>query len=192
MALDWIVNYVPETPPDETPNWEDCKLLGSYLSTNKDIRNRKNQALQTLNKYTYIFNSKIVSNTVKLRTFNIYVTSVFLFNSELWGLSITDEQNIDSFHRRLLRKALGIRWPRCVSNEKLYKISKAEKWSITIQRRRFTFLGHILRLHTDVPVKQALREYFKAKKNKRGRPPTTWIGTIKDLESIDIQTAQNP
>ena len=132
------------------------KLLGSYLCTEKDISNRKSLSLQTMNKFTEIFDSKCVSNEVKVRTFNIYIGSVFLYNSELWGVSESDNKSIDAFHRRLLCRALGIRWPRKVSNEKLYQISKAEPWSSIIARRRFTFLGHILRLH-DTPAKEALR-----------------------------------
>ena len=155
-ALDWLVNYKPEPPPDNTPDWRMCKLLGSYLCTEKDISNRKSLSLQTMNKFTEIFDSKCVSNEVRMRTFNIYIGSVFLYNSELWGVSESDNKSIDAFHRRLLCRALGIRWPRKVSNEKLYQISKAEPWSSIIARRRFTFLGHILRLH-DTPAKEALR-----------------------------------
>ena len=165
-----------------------CKLLGSYLGTEKDISNRKSLSLQCMNKFTEIFDSKCVSNEVKMRTFNIYVSSIFLYNSELWGTSETTNKSIDAFHRRLLRRALGIRWPRKVSNEKLYQISKAEPWVSIITRRRFTFLGHILRLHHDTPAKEALRECFKPSHRKRGRPPTTWISTIKkDLEKVNIQ-----
>ena len=69
---------------------------------------------------------------------------------------IYTNKSIDAFHRRL-HYALCIRWPRKVSNEKLYQISKAEPWSSIITKRRFTFLGHILRLHHDTPAKEALK-----------------------------------
>ena len=164
------------------------------MGTKKDIQNRKNQALQTMNKYTKVFESKVVSNDIKLRTFSIYISSVFLYNSEIWGVTDDSNSKIDAFQRRLLRKALGIKWPRRVSNNKLYAITNAEKWSSVIKRRRFTFLGHILRLHHDAPVKQALRECFKPVKNKVGRPTTTWLQTIKnDLSHIDINiNTKNP
>ena len=123
-----------------------------------------------------------------MKTFNTYISSVFLYNSELWGMSETDKKSIDAFHRRMLRKTLGIHWPRKVSNEKLYRITKAEPWSTVITRRRFTFLGHVLRLHPDTPIKQSLQEVFKPSRKKRGRPPTTWASTIKqDLAKINIQ-----
>ena len=85
-ALDWTVNYNPEPPEDKTPDWHKCKLLGSYLGTKNDIDNRKNLALQTLLKFENIFNSK-VSKMTKIRNFIIYITSVFLYNCEMWGLT---------------------------------------------------------------------------------------------------------
>ena len=186
-ALDWLVNYKKDPPPDNTPDWKKCKLLGSYLDTTKDIANRKNLSLQTMIKFANTFNSKYVSNEVKMRTFNIYIGSVFLYNSELWSLSESNNKSIDAFQRKILRRALGIRWPRKVSNNKLYQISKAEAWSLTITRRRFTFLGHIIWLPHDTPAKQALRECFKPTRRKCGRPATTWIATIKkDLEILNI------
>ena len=123
-----------------------------------------------MQKFEKTFNSKIISNVVKVRTFNIYIASVFLYNSELWGLSKTDETEIDSFHRRVLRLALGVKWPRNLSNNKLLEITKAEPWSKMIQRRRFTFLGHVMRLHSDTPVRKALHICLQSSKNKVGRP----------------------
>ena len=41
-------------------------------------------AFKTLNK---MFDSRKISNAVKIRTFNAYVASVFLYNSELWTLT---------------------------------------------------------------------------------------------------------
>ena len=186
-ALDWIINYTPEPPEDKTPDWAKCKLLGSYLNTKSDIVNRKNATLQAVQKFEKTFNSKIISNIVKIRTFNIYIASVFLYNSELWGLSKTDETEIDSFHRRVLRLALGVKWPRKLSNNKLLEITKAEPWSKVIQRRRFTFIGHVMRLHSDTPVRKALHICLQPSKNKIGRPTVTWLRTIKrDLEKCNV------
>ena len=67
--------------------WNKCKLLGSLLDTEKDINRRKilaTDAFQTLNKFVY---SRKISNAIKIITFNAYVASVFLRNSELWTLT---------------------------------------------------------------------------------------------------------
>ena len=67
---------------------------------------------------------------LKMRAFNVYVGSIFLYNSELWGLTQTQIDSIDAFHRRLLRTAvLNIKWPKKVSNIELYRRTGALPWS---------------------------------------------------------------
>ena len=71
-------------------------------------------------KFTVIFNSICASNEVKIRTFDIYIASIFLYNSELWGASDSNNKSIGVFCRRILRIDLDIRLPRKISNKKLY------------------------------------------------------------------------
>ena len=105
-----------------------------------------------MNKFEHIFKSKVVSIAIKIRTFNIYISSIFLYNSELWNMNTTTAKKIDEFHRRILRYAIGIKWPRKISTHRLYQLTKTEPWRITIKRRRLTFLGHIMRLPIETPV----------------------------------------
>ena len=164
--LDWLVNYKPKIE-DKTPNWMNCKLLGSYLGTTKDITNRKSLSLQSMKKFDDIFNSKKICRELKIKTFNTYISCIFLYNSELWSLTKNTEEQINAFQRRLLRYAIGIRWPQKITNEKLYHITKEEQWSKRIKRRRLTFLGHILRLPNDALLKKALTESFTKRVNKQ-------------------------
>ena len=117
--LDWLVTYKPPTPENPAPDWKKCKLLGSLLDTTKDIERRKGLALSSMQAFEYVFKSKRISTELKIRTFSTYTASIFLFNSELWALTETLQNSIDSFHRRLLRKVINIRWPKLISNNKL-------------------------------------------------------------------------
>ena len=83
-----------------------------------------------------IFKSNRLSQKTKVRVFNAYISSIFLYNSELWALTPSIIDKVDSFHRRLLRKALNIKWPRIETNENLYNRTKVEKWSKIIKQRR--------------------------------------------------------
>ena len=79
--LDWIIPiHIPEN--NKTPNWEKCKLLGSLLETENDIQRRKGLLIDSMNQTTAIFKSKHISNTLKIKTFNMYNAVVFLYNSE--------------------------------------------------------------------------------------------------------------
>ena len=94
---------------------------------------------------------------------------------------------IDSFHRRLLRKAINIRWPKTISNDDMYEKVGEEKWSKTIRRRRVNWWGHLTRLDETTPARKTLLEYLTDMKRKVGRPQLTWIKAIeKDLASVGI------
>ena len=185
--LDWITNYKIPEPINTSPDWETCKLLGSFLETSKDVNRRKQLSLNTFNNIRYIFESNILSTELKLRTFNTYISSIFLYNSEIWTVTPTIEHQIDSFHRRLLRNVLNIKWPKKISNNNLYIITNTEKWSKTVTRRRLNWLGHLMRLDTETPARKALTEFLTPSKHPRGRPKATWLSIIKtDLQKINI------
>ena len=133
-----------------------------------------------------VYDSRRISCKLKLRTFNAFSASIFLYNAELWTLTRTLENKIDAFHRRMLRRALNIYWPRKISNEELYRKTHAEPWSVTI-RRRLNWLGHLMRLEESTPARKALFEVLTPAKKNIGRPPQTWINIIEeDLARINI------
>ena len=167
--------------------WKDCKLLGSKLDSQKDIERRKVLTISAMKDLKPIFKSHRVSKGMKIRAFQAYASPIFLYNSELWTMKATDVKGVDSFHRRQLRYALNIFWPKKMSNDELYSTTKAEPWSTTITRRRLTWLGHLLRLPEGTPAKIALREALTPARRPRGKPRTTWITTvIKDLAELNI------
>jgi hypothetical protein len=175
-------------------SWKTCKYLGSLLDTEKDINRRKGCAITSYNKLNKIFKNKRVSTEKKVRTFNVYVSSIFLYNSELWTITKSLEQKIDAFQRSLLRKVLDIRWPEKISNDDLYtKTKEIRSQSQKIKKRRLSWLGHLLRLPEDTPARQALQEYLRHVKRPRGKPKTTWVSLIqKELKDLDetLESAQ--
>ena len=176
--LDWLIPT--KTPPTKTPPQKvlDCKLLGSKTGTEQDIRNRKCKAIPAMTSNEKYFRSKFISKDMKIRIFNTYVQPIVLFNSEIWNMNNTLNNSIDAYQRRLLRQALNIKHPQHIRNEKLYEITKAVPWSITIKRRRLNLLGHILRLAPETPVQTALQANTIPDKKQRGRPKNTWIRTV--------------
>ncbi len=112
-----------------------------------------------------------------MRTFNTYVSGIFLYNSETWSLNKTLESQY----------AIGIYWPKMIKNIDLYDRTKCEPLSKTIRRRRLNLVGHMMRLPEEAPVKIALKETLKECKNRRRRPSSTWLKTVKnDLQKVNI------
>ena len=190
--LDWVTNLDKKTPKYNHADWKQCKLLGSQLDTQNDINRRKKITIDAMKTLQYIFKSRNISINLKVRTFTAYISSIFLYNSELWSLTKTQENNIDAFHRKQLRHTINIYWPKKITNIELYKLTKTEPWSRTIKRRRLNWLGHMMRLNNSTPVKLALSEFLTPTKKKRGRTQTTWLSVIKkDLEGLNIKLNLN-
>ena len=82
--------------------WKKCKLLGTLLDTQDDVKRRKVLAMNVVNSMKEIF-FRDRSIEVKIGSFNCYVGSAFLYNCETWTLTKTFENTIDLFLRRLLR-----------------------------------------------------------------------------------------
>ena len=122
-----------------------------------------------------------------IRHFRVFAECIFLYNCELWTTTKTINDSIDSFRRRQLRYALGIKYPRVITNQQLYDVTKCEPWSVVTERRRLSWLGHLMRLNPETPARQSFKEALRPVKRKPGRPLMTWITTIQqDLSKRDI------
>ncbi len=166
--------------------WMSCKYVGSHPDTETDFKRRKKLAMGAYQQNKRILESDKISLNIRIRLFNAYVTSIFMYNSELWGVPKKFEERIDIFQRRLLRKILKIRWPHIIPNEALYERTGEIKWSKKIKVRCLRWTGHLHRLPDDAPARQALREALIPAPRPPGRPKTTWISTVnKDLKDID-------
>ena len=66
--------------------WRKCKYLGSHPDTMEDIKRRKCMAMTAFNTYQEILTSKMDIKT-KMRIFEAYITSVFMYNSGLWTVN---------------------------------------------------------------------------------------------------------
>ena len=123
--------------------------LGATLSktggAEEDILRRINLARGAFVKLDQIWRSTIISRKTKLRLFNSNVMSVLLYNSETWRITVADEERLNRFQRKCLRKILRIFWPMKVTNEELYRWTKAVPVDELIRKRRWKLIGHILR-----------------------------------------------
>ena len=154
--------------------------MNFYWSHAISTDSRIGLSLDALQKIKYIFNNKKLSIKTKMRAFDAYVSSIFLYNSELWTLTSSIEKQMDSFQRRLLRKnILNIKWPTVMNNEDVYNQTKANKWSIVIKKRRMRWLGHAMKLPEQTRPRKAMRYANEKYIRPRGSPPTTWLSMMK-------------
>lgn len=147
-----------EISNSSSSQWKKCKLLGTLLDTTEDIKRRKALAIAAAKNLKHLFNNNKIWIKTKARAFDTYISSVFLYNSSTWTLTKTQENQIDSFHRKMIRvNVLNVKWPKKVSNEMVYETTKLKPWSEKIKKQRLTWFGHLARMDEKTPVKIALK-----------------------------------
>ena len=167
--------------------WKKCKYLGTILDSEKDIKRRKGLAIDSFNKLKHVLQSKKVNIKTKTRIFNTFVSSIFLYNCELWTVTKHLENKIDIIQRSLLRRILKIKLVDKIRNSKIYECTQTTPWSETTKSRRLSWFGHLLRLPEETPARQALKEFTRNVKRPVGKPKTIWLSVLKkDLEREDI------
>ena len=93
-------------------------------------------------------------------------------------MTLGDEQRLDVFLHKCLRRILRIFWPMMVSNEELQRRAQTELISKQVRRRRWKWIGHVLRMNQDRTPSVALT-WAPEGKRKRGRPKETWRRTVE-------------
>ena len=95
------------------------------------------------------------------------------FHCILQYLTKVEEKKTWCFPSWCLRGIYRIRWQQHVSNTTVLETARMEKISCEIRRRRWNWIGHILRKDRKDDCMIALG-WAPDGKRKRGRPKTTW------------------
>ena len=88
------------------------------------------------------------------------------------GLTDADIKKVSAFHRRQLRKLLGVRWPQRMSNDAVYATTGVRTLEQYIGDARMRLLGHVLRLDRQAPAQQSMDLYVSKGSRQVGRPRT--------------------
>ena len=173
---------------DESEVWKKTKKVGSLLGDDEDINRRKQLSQAAMNKLLNVWIRKDkIKETTRLQLHKTLVKSILLYNCGTWGLTKTQEEQLNRFHRKQLKQVLQIKYPQKIRNEKLYERSNEIPIALTIMSHRWRLFGHILRRDKDIPANHAMMAYFRSGEEKfRGRKRTTLPITINnDLRKLE-------
>ena len=99
--------------------------LGSIVDqqggSEEDIRVRIGKARTAFKLLHRVWKSREIKEKTKVRIFNSNVKSVLLYGAETWKTTVVLSRRIQSFVNGCLRKILGIRWPKKISNHELWQ-----------------------------------------------------------------------
>jgi len=89
-----------------------------------------------------------------------------------------DASKLNVFLHKSLRRLMKIYWPVKISNEEIRKRANSSTISEQIFRRRWKFIGHVLRMDPNKHPKTALT-WAPEGRRSRGRPKETWRRTAE-------------
>ena len=156
------------------------------LFANDDpVRSRLSKAWAAATKLRSIFNSK-ANDAIKIGLCRSAVESILLYRLECLPLTLTLQDKLDSAYRRILRYALGVNFPDCISNAELTRRTGATALSKTLRQRRLRLVGHALRMANPSPL-TILRFLQPGLQRRRGQSRTLTLhqNIIDDISAIN-------
>ena len=144
----------------------------------EDIKSRLGKARAAFSKLRNIWKSTQLKLKTKLKIFKSNVVAVLLYGCETWRMTKRDTTKLDVFLHKSLRRIMKIYWPMKISNEEIRNRANISTISEQIFRRRWKFIGHILRIDPSKHPKTALT-WAPEGRRSRGRPKETWRRTAE-------------
>ena len=118
-----------------------------------------------------------VSERLKLRLYEGVVKPTLMLS--LWTVPLKKAQRdrVDRTHRRHLRDLVGKYYKEdepMVTCRGVYLEASTVPASAELVERRWTLLGHMLRLPTDTPASRAMAQYFRKAYTRREERDVCW------------------
>ena len=150
--------------------------LGSKIvsngSTTCEIKVRIGKANAQFGKLTNIFKSKHLNTQTKLRIYNATIVPIVLYGSETWHLYSNDSKKLNAFHRKCLRKILGIAPLDKVRNSEVMKRTGMREMTDVVMERRLRWFERVARMKNNRLPKKIMK-WKPPGKRSRGRPKLT-------------------
>jgi len=134
-----------------------------------------------------IWKCRAISKEIKLWLYSSIVVPTATYACETWKTTAKATKMIHVFHRRCLRRILGISWCDHITNDEVMTCSGQIALHDIVATRRRRFIKHILRLPPTRLASLAIEWRPEDGKRNIGRPNRTWQDTLKeDLEVMGI------
>ena len=123
-----------------------------------------------------------ISAKKRIQLYNSLVKPVLTYNSGTWGLTQTETDSLDAFHRQQIRKV----YKNSRLRKTVYDVFKSGHRSVDIAEARMHLFGHTLCMKRNTPAQKVMQFYFENDQNRKqfcGRPCTTRATVIKLIKN---------
>ena len=145
------------------------KQVGSNLNPEIELKTRISKALYAMNSMSKIWlKGNPISQKTKLRLYKITVLPHLLYNIHAMALKGSELEQLNTAHRKHLRRILGIFWPNVLAVRATYRSASSRPISVDIIKQRWQFLGHILRGSRQAPAIECMRLYYSERIPRAG------------------------
>ena len=138
----------------------DFKYLGSQMASSaSDFKRRKALAWGAFWKLERLWRSSELPILTKIKLFHTTCVTILLYGCESWVLSQDMECKINAFATSSYRVMLNIKRRDHVSTSIIYSMTDTQPLVHCVRKRQLSFLGHVLRLPEEEPVKKICSLY---------------------------------
>ena len=166
----------------------DFKYLGSQMASSAgDFKRRKALALAwgAFWKLERLWRSSELPISTKIKLFHTTCVTILLYGCESRVLSQDMECKINAFATSSYRVMLNIKRRDHVLNTIIYSMTDTQPLVHCVRKRQLSFLGHVLRLPEEEPVRRYALYIPPHSKRRPGRPYTSYQSYIKRLLGYD-------
>ena len=192
LTLNTTINEKVQVGDHVIDDVENFVYLGARVSTSggteDDIKARLGEARAAYSKLGKNWKNSQLTSKNMIKIFKSNVILVLLYGCKTWRMTQTDEKTLDTILHKSLCRILKIYWPMRITKEEIRRRTGMETISRQVARRRWVWLGHVLRMDHNSYPRIALACIPEGKR-KRGRPRETWRRTVeRELKEKDLRT----
>ncbi|CAF2091991.1 unnamed protein product [Rotaria magnacalcarata] len=176
---------------------DEFNYLGCYVSKDeaqyKDIETRVSKASSAFNSLRRIvWYRKCISIQAKIRIFRASILPVLLYGSELWSLTVAEEQRLKAFYMKCLRVIIGVSIGDRMKNDLVLQLTGHPTLENILRRNRLRWFGHVNRVDNDQNCPMLTKKTLFASFKDVKRPPhgikLRWKDKVmKDITVVNIK-----
>lgn len=166
--------------------------ITSNLSLDAEIDRRIAKAAAVMSQLSKrVWGNKQLTLNTKLKVYQACVLSSLLYGSESWTTYARQENRLESFHMRNLRRILDITWQDRVTNTGVLEKAGSLSMHLMLCQRRLRWLGHVHRMKDGRIPKDIMYGELASGRRPTGRPTLRFKDVCKrdlKLTGIDPNT----